>query len=371
MKVLYPIFFVFIVFTLPFSALAQENPAQSRILEGKILEVLEEEDFIDQDGTAITQQNLKIEITSDEESGKIIIFEGIGEYAVVAKNIYEKGDRVLLMKDVDFEGNDFYYVTDYLRTGKIYFLAAIFILAVITVGRWKGFMSLVSLFISFLVILKFIIPKILSGSSPLLISIVGGIVILFVAVYLTQGFNKKSHLINIALSACFIFTGIFSFIFTNVTKLTGFASEEAIYLIGINDGTLNIKGLLLAGILIGALGVLDDVIVSQVSLVEQIKKANPSLTPREVYKRALRVGVDHISSMTNTLFFAYAGAALPLLILFSIKQPPFLTFNQIISNEVIATEIVRTLVGSVGLILAIPISNYLASYFLNVPKADK
>ena len=136
------------------------------------------------------------------------------------------------------------------------------------------------------------------------------------------------------------------------------------YLLNIGQGNINVQGLLLAGILIGTLGVLDDVIVSQVSIVEQLKKANPKLSNKQVYIRSLKVGIDHITSMINTLFFAYAGASLPLLILFTQSEVIGLNFSQAINNEIIATEIVRTLLGSTGIILSIPIANYLASYFL-------
>ncbi|MFZ5364173.1 MAG: YibE/F family protein [Patescibacteria group bacterium] len=156
---------------------------------------------------------------------------------------------------------------------------------------------------------------------------------------------------------------MFSVIFTNLTKLSGFAEEETVYLVGLMGGDINLQGLLLAGFIIGALGVLDDITVSQVSTVQEINAANPNLSRSEIYKKAMRVGVDHIASMVNTLFLAYAGAALPLLLLFSFKQEPFLTFGQVINHEIIATEIVRTLVGSIGLALAVPITTFLAAYF--------
>jgi len=142
------------------------------------------------------------------------------------------------------------------------------------------------------------------------------------------------------------------------------ANEETMFLLGLGEETINFQGLLLAGIIIGTLGVLDDMVISQVAAVEQIKLANPELSKKEVFKKSYKIGVSHISSMTNTLFLAYAGAALPLLLLFSVKQEPFLTFNQVINNEMIATEIVRTLAGSIGLVLAVPVATVLAVHFL-------
>jgi len=355
---------------LPSLAFAQNALVDDQIFKAKVLEVIEEKEVIGIDGATFTQQNLKLIGLEGDFKDTEFIYTGITDLEVVAKNVYSKADKVIVNYSQDFEGNDLYYILDYVRTSKLYLLLIIFVISVVTIGKWKGFKSLIALAISFIIILKFIIPKILSGSNPLIISVIGGTVILLFAVYLTQGFSKKAHLANLALTISFVFTALLSVIFTNITKLTGLVSEEAVYIVGLNQGGINMKGLLLAGILIGALGVLDDIIINQVSAVEQIKKANPGLSDKEVYKRGLKIGVDHISSMTNTLFFAYVGVSLPLLILFSLKQPPFLTFSQVINNEVVATEIVRALVGSVGLVFSIPIANYLASYFFKVRKEE-
>ncbi|MFH2231842.1 MAG: YibE/F family protein, partial [Patescibacteria group bacterium] len=217
---------------------------------------------------------------------------------------------------------------------------------------------------TFFIILKFIIPEILDGGNPLLISIIGSLFILVLSIYITEGIKKSSTIAIISVLISLVVTGVISVWFTTLTKLTGFASDEAMYLVGLAGGNVNIKGLLLAGIIIGALGVLDDVVVSQVSLVKELKEANPKLPKRLVYSQAMRVGISHLSSMVNTLFLAYAGAALPLLILFSIKEPPFFSFHQVINNEIIATEIVRSLTGSIGLVLAVPIATLLAVHFV-------
>ena len=144
------------------------------------------------------------------------------------------------------------------------------------------------------------------------------------------------------------------------------AQEEVMFLIGFGKTMINFKGLLLAGIIISTLGILDDVVVSQIVSVEEIKRANPKLSNVVVYRKTMKIGVSHMSSMINTLFLVYAGASLPLLLLFTIHQAPFLNFNQIINNEMLATEIVRTICGSIGIVLSIPISTFLASYFLKV-----
>jgi uncharacterized membrane protein len=211
--------------------------------------------------------------------------------------------------------------------------------------------------------MKLIIPQILAGGSPIFISIVGSFLILVFIVYLTEGINRKSHLAIASVFFSLLVTYVLSIIFISVAKITGMAQEETMYLIGVGGGMIDFRGLLLAGILIGTLGVLDDVIISQIETVEKIREANPNLKKKELFKMAFSVGNVHLGAVINTLFLAYAGASLPLLLLFSVKEPPFLSFSQVINNEMIATEIIRTIVGSSGLALAMPVATLLAVSF--------
>ncbi len=329
----------------------------------RVIEILEQKTITFEDGAPIIQQKLKLKGLSGSWDDKEIIFDGT-QHEVISASTYQVGDQVIVNSSKDADGNDVFYVTDYVRQGALYWLAALFALVVIAVGRLKGLRALIVLLLTFLVILKFIIPRILAGNSPLFISIVGSLFILVVSVYITEGFKRTSTVAVFSILIALIITGLLSVWFTALTKLTGFASDEAIYLMGLSGKTINLQGLLLAGIIIGALGVLDDVIISQVTLVQELKRANSRLPNRQIYSQAMKVGVSHMSAMVNTLFLAYAGAALPLLILFSVKEPPFLTFSQVINNETVATEIVRTLGGSVGLVLAMPIATILAVLFI-------
>lgn len=349
---------------LPLNVLAQ----QEEMFKSKVLQVLDQKENIDETGVLLLQQNLKLKALDGSFAGQEITFYGIDDFQVVSGQVYEAGDRVVVNHRQDEEGKDVFFVLDYDRTNPIIWLAIIFILSVILIGRWKGLRSLIGLVASFVVILKFIIPQIVAGSNPILISVMGSIVILFFAIYLTQGFGKKSHLANLALVISLLFTAILSVVFTHLAQLSGYLGEETIFLLESSQGSINLQGLLLAGIMLGTLGVLDDVIISQISTVEQIKLANPNLSKKQVYKMSLKVGVDHITSMINTLFFAYAGVALPMLILFSQSDVLGLNLTQVINNEMIATEIIRTLLGSIGLVFSIPIANFLASYFLSTKK---
>lgn len=364
MKKFFTISFILLL-SFPFFAFAQ-----SEVFKARVTEVIDEKIETAEDGQQIIQQKLRLTGLEGTKKDQEFIFDGIGNIQVIGKNAYKVGDKVLVSYGIGPDGEEIYFVVDYSRSTKLYLLAGTFALCVLTIGRFKGFASLITLALSFVVILKFIVPAILEGKNALLYSIIGGGIILLFASYITHGINKKSHLMNISIFISFALTAFLAVIATNAMHLTGFASEESVYLANLGDVIINMKGLLLSGIVIGVLGVLDDVVISQISIVEEIKRANSNLTPSQVFTSAFKVGVDHLSSVTNTLFFAYAGASLPLLVLFSTNQEPVLSFSNIISNEIVATEIVRMLVGSIGLIAAIPVSNFLASYFFH-PSQEK
>ena len=372
--------FLLLLFLVPINVWAQEN--QEGIISNQnsnqeevsfeenfkaiVTEITEEREIDGPSGEKVTQQNLKLKALSGILAGQDVFFQGVKDLEVLSGQVFKIGDRVIMSHQSNPNEDDLFFILDYDRTHQIMWLAIIFFLSVLIIGRWKGIKSLLALVASFFVILKFIIPRILAGNDPVLISVIGGIIILFFSIYLTQGFNKKAHIANLALIASLIVAAFLSSFFTHFAQLTGYAGEETIFLLDTTRGTINLQGLLLAGILIGTLGILDDVIISQVSTVEQIKIANPNLSNLQVYKMSIKVGVDHITSMINTLFFAYAGVSLPLLILFTQSDVLGLNFSQAINNEIIATEIIRTLLGSISIILAIPIANWLASYFLKV-----
>ncbi len=341
---------------------AKSEEENNIIFEAKVVEILEEKELLREDGSASLQQNLKLVGLTDRWSGKEFTYFGIGELDVISANVYKSGDRVMINYLRDADGNDVYYVTDYVRRGNLYVLGIIFSIIVIIIGKWKGVRALISLVGSFVIIMGFIIPRILAGSSPLLIGLIGALAILLFIIYATEGFNKKSHVAVLSIFICLLITYLLSVAFGSLTRLTGMAQEEVMYLVGIGHGIINFKGLLLVAIIIGTLGVLDDVVISQVVSVKQILAADPNLSKKKVFSMAFEVGKSHLASMVNTLFLAYAGASLPLLILFSVNEPPFLTFGQVINNEIIAVEIVRTLVGSIGIALAVPISTILATH---------
>ncbi len=361
MKKIIVIVFLFLI--LPFSVLAfEENASTEKVFKAKVLEVSEERENILPDGGKVRQQNLKLIGLDSGYENQEIEFIGINDFDLIKSNLYNKGNIVMMVASADENGEETFYVTDYVRTGAIWWLLAVFVVTLIIIGKEKGFRSLISLALSFVVIVKYLVPHMISGESILLPTIVGSLLVLIAMMYITEGFNKKSHIAVVSSLFVLAIVMIISWIFVEFTKLSGVSSEEVAYLVHVGDNVINFRGLLLAGIIIGTLGVMDDVIISQVSVVEQLLKANEYQSFKQLFSKAYEVGVSHISSMTNTLFLAYAGASLPLLILFVSGSSAFSSWTQIINNEAIATEIVRTLAGSIGLICAVPISTAIACF---------
>jgi len=362
MKKLIYIVLLGLLFT-PIFAQAQEKTAPDETFKAEVVEVLREQDTKLQDGTVSRQQNLKIKGLEDKFKDKIFEYDGIGNIDVIKKNFYKVGDKVLVVASSDDQNSYTYYVTDFVRGNSLLILFIIFIVALILVGGWKGFRSLLSLGLSFLVIMKYIVPQILDGADPIIVTVIGSFFILFFIIYLTEGFNSNAHVSVVSIFLSLIITVVLSSLFVGFTKLSGIANEETSFLIGIGTQAINFQGLLMAGIIIGTLGVLDDIVISQVSTVQELHKVDVYQGRWQLFKRAYGVGVSHISSMTNTLFLAYAGASLSLLVLFGSGQSGFSGWGQAVNNEMIATEIVRTLAGSVGLILSVPIATLIAVWW--------
>lgn len=343
------------------SANAQQiqTTKNSQVLQAKIINILQEKE-IKPEGAQTWQlyQKLQLEVLTGQAKGEKIIVEN-GSLPLANVVQYQTGDRVLVSATEDFKGNQIYFITDYVRTNSLLWLFVIFVILTIIVGRIRGLLSIIGMIISFVVIFTFILPQISAGQNPVKIAILGCFLIIPFSFFLSHGFNKKTLVAIAGTVIALIITGFLAFFFVEWTRLTGFSSEEASFLQVFKQGNINIKGLLLAGIIIGVLGVLDDITVSQSAIVYQLKKTNPQLNFKDLYLKAMDVGQDHIASMVNTLVLVYTGAAMPLLILFLDNSR---SFSEVINYEIIADEIVRTLVGSIGLILAVPITTIIAAY---------
>lgn len=269
----------------------------------------------------------------------------------------EAGDVVVLGRTAEAPPGEEYYLADYERRFPLALLAAVFAAVVVALGRWRGVFALAGFGITLGVLVVFVLPAILAGGNPLAVAVVGSSAVMLVALYLAHGVNVRTTTAVLGTSASLILTGLLSLLFVGASKLTGFTSEEAIF-VSATASQVNLRGLLLGGIIIGALGVLDDVTITQASAVWELHRANPAYSARELYRSALRIGRDHIASTVNTLLLAYAGASLPLLILFTLADT---RVGHVLNGEIVAEEVVRTLVGSIGLVAAVPITTGLAA----------
>src|SRR5829696_3023408 len=230
---------------------------------------------------------------------------------------------------------------------------------VVVLGRWRGLRSLIGLAISLLIVAKFIVPAILSGHDAVAVAIVGALAIMLVTILLTHGIGAKSLAAVLGTTLSLVLTIALAELFTGLSNLSGFASDQAT-LLTVGQEQLSFHGLIVAGMVIGALGVLDDVTVSQASTVMALRATDPTQRFRELYSRALSVGRDHVTATVNTLVLAYVGAALPTVLLFSVAG---MSFGDALNTESIAQDVVATLVGSIGLIAAVPITTALAAIF--------
>ncbi len=314
-------------------------------------------------------QELKVRILSGIESGQEISIINRGISSLEKYQKVAVGDKIILAKVYKVDGTADYYFADHYRLQPLLIILLIFFALVIWFGRWKGLGSLAGLFISILVLAGFIVPRVVAGQNPIIITLLGALIISAVSMYLGHGFNRRTTLAFIGMMITLSIAMLLAYIFIDFSSLFGKGSEEAFYLQFGELAAINLRGLLLAGIIIGTLGVLDDIATAQTAVVGELRRANPSLSQRELYQRGLIVGREHIASLVNTLVLAYAGAALPLFILFNINQeyPWWMKFN----SEMIAEEFVRTIIGSLALILAVPISTYLAAVFLKNEKPLK
>jgi uncharacterized membrane protein len=271
---------------------------------------------------------------------------------------FSPGDRITLSYNAQNDPGFQYHFNDFQRRTPLRLLAVLFAVAVIALGRFQGLRALLSLAVTGVVMLGFMFPSIIDGHDPTAVALAGAAVIAIVALYLTHGVTEKVTVALLGTFAALGLTAALAAIFSNLARFTGFSSEDAFYLT-IASADVDVKGLVLAGIIIGSLGVLDDVTVTQVSAVWQLHAANPTVDARALYRSAVVIGRDHIASTVNTLVLAYAGASLPLLLIFTQGGR---SLGTVAEGELVGVEVVRTLVGSIGLVAAVPLTTALAAF---------
>ena len=327
-------------------------------VRAEVVQIIEEGQ-VDLGGVQQTYQIARVKILEGEYAG-IPMEIDYGKRQIRSDDYLMKvGDKVMvsISKTPDNVVNA--YFVDYVRTTPILWLTGIFAIAIILISSWKGIRALLSMAFSLYIIIGYIIPHILIGEDPLRVSIIGSIILLAVSLYLTYGWTLKTHAAVISMMLVLLLTGALSGLFVVFAKLNGTGDENVMFLMQMMETPINLRGLLLGGMIIGALGVLDDLVTTQASAVFELHHANPSLGFRGLYSSAMRIGQDHVAATVNTLVLAYAGASLPMLLMFSLGRGDY---GYLVNFSFIAEEIVRTLVGSLGLIAAVPLTTAIAIF---------
>lgn len=301
-----------------------------------------------------------IEVTTGHDKGRTFV-EIVQPDA--PRQLHE-GQGVIVAYAPDAPHDLQYSVTDVDRKFPMALLAGIFALAVVVVGRMRGVMALIALAVSFAVLTLFILPAILQGSNPLLVAVIGASAIMLIALYMCHGLTARTSVAVIGTLLSLLLIGLLGSSFIDWASLTGNTDDSTGLIHGLYPH-IDMSGLLLAGVIIGSLGVLDDVTVTQTSAVWELHQADPTMGARKLYRAGIRIGRDHIASVVNTLVLAYAGAALPLLLLFSIAQS---SVGTVANSELVAEEIVRTLVGSIGLVASVPVTTVLAALVVSADR---
>jgi len=331
----------------------KEEPSKAKVL--KILE----DTTRDEMGEKHPFQKVSVQILDGSEKGKTLTINYGDQTTIRLGQKVHEGQTVVLLKTIT-GATITYQIIDIYRLNNLLPFLILFLAVVLLVSRLKGLGALVGLIISFIIIIKFIVPTILSGEDPLLTSIVGSFFIMVITMYVAHGFSKKTHIALFATTFALILSGALAYISVTFTFLSGLGSEDAASLLYGPTQNINFQGLLLGGIIIGSLGVLNDITIGLSVAMHELALANPKFTFRELFNGGLRIGSEHIAALVNTLALAYAGAGLPIfiyLVLNPTKQPLWLILN----SELLAEEIVRTLAGSIGLILAVPLTAVFAA----------
>ena len=348
------------------SAAAQELVQDElQTYKARVLEIVKTYERPIYEGRTMQAQTVRVEILDGKRAGETVTFDN--DYIIL-----KEGQRFYLNHFTDINDVETYMVFDIERKPQLLFLFLFFAACVIALGGLEGARSLLALGVSIAVIVTILIPALVAGYNPLIVSSIVGSLILAVAIYSTHGLNMHSTIALAGTVGAVIVTSILAFFASSGTALTGKADEVAAYLdLNAVQGQFNFFNLLIASMIIGALGVLDDIAITQVAVVSELHTTDRTLSRFELYRRALRVGRAHVGALVNTLVLAYVGVALPSIMLMFQNQTPLLS---IINIEYFATEIVRALVGSIGLIFAVPLTTALAVYILhgrkNIPQFE-
>jgi uncharacterized membrane protein len=312
------------------------------------------------DGQKRPYQKVQLQILDGSDQGKTITLLYGDTSTITQAQEVAQGQTIVLLKSQTTKQIMYQIVDDY-RLNQLYPIAIVFFIIVLLVSRLKGLGAIMGLGISLFVIIAFIVPQILTGQDPLLASIVGSLIIMVATMYLAHGFSQKTNIALISTSLALILTGILSYVAVLMTNLNGLGSEDVTSLQFGTTSTINFQGLLLGGIVIGSLGVLEDITTGLAASIQELSLANNKLQFRDLVASGFRIGSEHIAALVNTIVLAYAGVGLPIF-LFLVINPNHQPLWFVINSELIMEEIVRTLAGGIGLILAVPLTAVFAAW---------
>jgi len=349
------------------TSVVQAQELENENIKAKVLKITD--DRVEENksvGLSNRIQEMRVELLNGSNKGEIINVENNISLEMAYNMIIEEGDEVILQIERDEQGNiTNTYVAEFVRDKYLLYIFIIFVIIIVLIGGFKGLKSLLSLIITAFLIIKIMIPAILEGKSPVLMSVIVAVISTILTIILISGINKKAIAAICGTSGGVISAGIIASLFMGKANLTGLSLGETQMLSVIPQGTVfDFKGLLFAGIILGALGAAMDVSISIASSLNEIKVANSLMTRNQLFKAGMNVGKDIMGTMTNTLILAYAGASLNLMILFLAYEMPL---SKIMNMDMIASEVVRALAGTIGLMFTIPLTAIIAAY-LNTNK---
>jgi uncharacterized membrane protein len=305
-------------------------------------------------GETLTCQDVRVVLLEGPDEGRVV---SLLFTVTTQRQALATGDRVILGHQPGADPRFEYVFFERQRRSVLFWLAALFAVVVVALGRMRGLAALAGLVASFVVLFQFVLPAILDGRDPVLVSVVGSSAIAFLALYLSHGVRPLTTVALLGTLGSLALTALLATVFVDMADFTGSTSDEAT-LVTIGAGAIDLRGLVLGGVVIGALGAIDDMTVTQASAVWELRASNPGMGTIPLFRAGMRIGRDHVASTVNTLVLAYAGASMPLLLLFILTRQ---SLGTVANGEIVATEIVRTLVGSIGLVASVPLTTWLAA----------
>jgi len=364
-KIIFTALLLLLITTKP--SLAQEKqfqPPKQNFYIAKVVEIIDQGQK-KMEGFTAYFQTLRVKINDGSKSGKFTVIQNGSQTQINKDQLIKNGQTIIVAKTTYPNGQTQYSVYDFYRLNTLFFFIGIFFLSVVFIAGLKGLGSILGMLVSLGTIILFIIPSILKGSDPLQYTLIGSVFILTTSIYLAHGISKKTTIALFSTLIALFLTAGFAILAMNLNSITGLGDEDSFMLQFGQTSFINIKGLFLSGIIIGTLGALNDITTTQAATIQELKEANPKYDLILLFEKGFKVGKEHIASLVNTLILAYAGSAFAIFIFLALN-PSKIPYWVIFNNEIIADEVIKTIAGSMGLLLAVPIVTFIAAYFFSL-----